>query len=698
MLESLFRNTLSPGQWAILAAIPPAILALYFLKLRRQPLEVPSTYLWAKSIEDLRVNSLWQRMRQSLLLFLQLLLIAMAIFALLRPGWQGTELTGERFIFLIDNSASMSTTDAGDAKDSARLEVAKAKIAGLIDQMDRGMTAMIISFAGSPQVVQQFTDNQRLLKERLATIEPTIETTDLSGALKLADGLANPAQVTVQEGAPEVDVVPAESATLFVLSDGRFADVKDFALGNLQPIYVPLGTTETRNLAITALEARRNETLPNLRQAFVQVTNYGAEPCEAVVELTLNGTLLDAKKIAIPAGFDVKEEKASDKTGGKSAGLTFSLGEAGTGVLKATISESTLKETNDRLAVDNHAHTALNDAKPGRILLVTSGNVAIEQAVATARTYRLGGVEVASTAVLTSKNHLRDAAAGGFDLIIYDRCQPKEMPQANTLFIGTTPSYWTASKKDQESSEEASTTIAPRIIDWNRAHPLLAHIELGNFDIVETNLLKPPKGGTSLIDAAEGVVAAIAPRDGYEDAVLGFPILIEEDGRLQRNTDWINRHSFPTFWLNTLEYFVTDTNRSRNIRPSKPIEIRPLVATTSEVVVVNPEGKPLTLKRRGSEPFIYQATDKLGVYDVREAGETIERFAVNLFDRRESDIRLREGTGEEQDIAGLQIGNIQVTATAGAAPARKELWRLLLLAAIVILVVEWYIYHRRVYI
>ena len=698
MLESLFRNTLSPSQWAILAAIPPAILALYFLKLRRQPLEVPSTYLWAKSIEDLRVNSLWQRMRQSLLLFLQLLLIAMAIFALLRPGWQGTELTGERFIFLIDNSASMSTTDAGEAKDSARLEVAKAKIAGLIDQMDRGMTAMIISFAGSPQVVQQFTDNQRLLKERLATIEPTIETTDLSGALKLADGLANPAQVTVQEGAPEVDVVPAESATLFVLSDGRFADVKDFALGNLQPIYVPLGTTETRNLAITALETRRNETLPNLRQAFVQVTNYGAEPSEAVVELSLNGTLLDAKKIMIPAGFDVKEEKASDKIGGKSAGLTFSLGEAGTGVLKATISESTLKETSDRLAVDNHAHTALNDAKPGRILLVTSGNVAIEQAVATARTDRLGGVEVASTAVLTSKNHLRDAAAGGFDLIIYDRCQPKEMPQANTLFIGTTPFYWTASKKDQESSKEASTTIAPRIIDWNRAHPLLAHIELGNFDIVETNLLKPPKGGTSLIDAAEGVVAAIAPRDGYEDAVLGFPILIEEDGRLQRNTDWINRHSFPTFWLNTLEYFVTDANRSRNIRPSKPIEIRPLVATTSEVVVVNPEGKPLTLKRRGSEPFIYQATDKLGVYDVREAGETIERFAVNLFDRRESDIRLREGTGEEQDIAGLQIGNIQVTATAGAAPARKELWRLLLLAAIVILVVEWYIYHRRVYI
>jgi len=71
-MESLFRSTLAAWQWAILAAIPLAIVALYFLKLRRQPIEVPSTYLWKKSIEDLHVNSLWQRMRRNLLLYLQL--------------------------------------------------------------------------------------------------------------------------------------------------------------------------------------------------------------------------------------------------------------------------------------------------------------------------------------------------------------------------------------------------------------------------------------------------------------------------------------------------------------------------------------------------------------------------------------------------------------------------------------------------
>ncbi len=101
-------NMLSWWQWGVLAAIPPAIVLLYFLKLKRLPLEVPSTYLWHKSIEDLHVNSIWQRLRQSILLLLQILLIVVAMLALFRPAGRGAMLTGNRSIFLVDTSASMS--------------------------------------------------------------------------------------------------------------------------------------------------------------------------------------------------------------------------------------------------------------------------------------------------------------------------------------------------------------------------------------------------------------------------------------------------------------------------------------------------------------------------------------------------------------------------------------------------------------
>src|SRR5580704_10016811 len=158
-----FIPMLAWWQWLVLAAIPPAIVLLYFLKLKRQPLEVPSTYLWQRSIEDLHVNSIWQRLRRNLLLLLQLLIVLLAILALLRPGWRGTKLLDTRSIFLIDNSASMNATDVSPT----RLDEAKRRIGELIDQMDSGAVAMLISFSDSARVEQSFTDNRRLLRRQL---------------------------------------------------------------------------------------------------------------------------------------------------------------------------------------------------------------------------------------------------------------------------------------------------------------------------------------------------------------------------------------------------------------------------------------------------------------------------------------------------------------------------------------------------
>ena len=118
-------NSLTGWQWGLLAIVPPAIVLLYFLKLKRLPLEVPSTFLWARTVEDLHVNSIWQRLRQNLLLFLQLLLILLIILSLIRPGWEGTASVDQRAIFVVDTSASMSATDV----DGTRLDEAKRRVA-----------------------------------------------------------------------------------------------------------------------------------------------------------------------------------------------------------------------------------------------------------------------------------------------------------------------------------------------------------------------------------------------------------------------------------------------------------------------------------------------------------------------------------------------------------------------------------------
>ncbi|MCA9169173.1 MAG: BatA and WFA domain-containing protein, partial [Planctomycetales bacterium] len=150
-LTSPLRGTLTGWQWLTLLAIPPAVVLLYFLKLKRHPIEVPSTFLWHRTIEDLHVNSIWQKLRQNLLLFLQLLLLLLAILACWRPSWEGTQFERDRKIFLVDTSASMSATDVAPS----RLELAKQQILNIIDNdLKSGDVAMVISFSDRPIVEQ----------------------------------------------------------------------------------------------------------------------------------------------------------------------------------------------------------------------------------------------------------------------------------------------------------------------------------------------------------------------------------------------------------------------------------------------------------------------------------------------------------------------------------------------------------------
>src|SRR4051794_41288891 len=94
----------------------PALLVLYFLKLRRREMPVSSTILWRKAVQDLQVNAPFQKLRKNLLLLLQLLVLLFLCAALARPVINARQGAGKLTVILIDRSASMAAKDVDDGK------------------------------------------------------------------------------------------------------------------------------------------------------------------------------------------------------------------------------------------------------------------------------------------------------------------------------------------------------------------------------------------------------------------------------------------------------------------------------------------------------------------------------------------------------------------------------------------------------
>src|SRR3954465_13969831 len=114
---SYFPTFLNPWTAAAAAAVAiPALLVLYFLKLRRREMAVSSTLLWKKAVQDLQVNAPFQKLRRNLLLLLQLLLLLFLLLALSRPVTFFQPGAGKSTVLLIDRSASIATRDAGGGK------------------------------------------------------------------------------------------------------------------------------------------------------------------------------------------------------------------------------------------------------------------------------------------------------------------------------------------------------------------------------------------------------------------------------------------------------------------------------------------------------------------------------------------------------------------------------------------------------
>jgi len=673
---------LNPWTAALTAAVAvPALLALYFLKLRRQEMEVSSTLLWKKAIQDLQVNAPFQRLRRNLLLLLQLLLLLLLLAALARPVLHGNHSAGRLNVILMDRSASMNTRDI---EGLTRLDEARKLARQLVDAMEAGASAMVIAFDDTPQTLQAYTSDKLRLKRAIDSIEGTDRLTRLADALRVAES-----QSTFFY--PEEKRPSQEPPRIHLFSDGRIGDAADLSLRRAQMLYSPIGSSAAPNLAVAALSARRSYERPTEVQVFARFANYGPAPVEDVgVLLSVDGQgqRVDQKMLLLPERWSAQQRQDWEKQSGRTArsAVEFKLELVAGAVLKV----EHMSKGADALAADDAAQIVVPPPRSLSVLLVSSGNYYLQRAL---ESMQLKNPQTLSPSAFEQQFADPARLAGRYDVIIFDRHQPKALPGAgNFVYFGCLPPHLNIKAATGPDGQRLLARDVG-VLDYQREHPLVRHLNLQRLYIGQMLRLElpTPANATSATDTQVVVEGTAGPLVVLHREARAVHLVVSFD-LLQSN--WPLRQSFPAFMHNAMVYLALGADME--LRQSFPPGATPVIPRSS----LQQAGDPRELRLAGpvqhtvavpaGGDVALPALSQVGLYQTQPPVPQFEKIAINLLDENESNI-LPMATPPGQAAQAASGGG-------ASGKIRQELWWWVLAClAVPLCLMEWWIYARRVH-
>lgn len=568
------------GLWG-LAAIPPIIL-LYILKLKRQPQVVSSTLLWNSVLKEMQANTPFQKLRNNLLLWLQILMVILIALALARPIYRGQLKLGKRMVLILDTSASMKTKDM-DGK--TRFEKAQEGAREMIENMSEGDTMMLLEGTRSHGVQTIFTDKKRELYQTLDKIKPRDTSTELSESVLLA--------VSSLKGQKETETNDGE---IYILSDGANLHLERLSNVNIPVRLTQFGNTGD-NLGITAMDVRRVTGTKDEYEIFVNIKNFYLEEKSFFLSLKVGeeGSIIDARQLTIPP-----QENLS----------TIFKVQLTPGPMVIEIDE------NDPFPIDNRAFYNIIEEKESPVLIVTDGdNTFLEKVLR---------VDPLADVAIVRPINFREDLLEDYELVIFDRFLPPSMPKINAVFVA--PPVVEGERSDFPFIVEGPIA-GSEITEWDITHPFMRYVEFGDVAIFQALQVKYPLGHKPLVQSAFGPLIALVPHKNIEHTLIAFDI---------RLSNWILRASFIIFFSNVLQQTrISLRQLIQDTKVGQPVSIR-VPNSEVKISVTTPEGQKLDILNNGETTYFSQ-TDNVGFY-FAQVGEQTSRFAVNLLNEEESAI------------------------------------------------------------
>jgi hypothetical protein len=259
--------------------------------------------------------------------------------------------------------------------------------------------------------------------------------------------------------------------------------------------------------------------------------------------------------------------------------------------------------------------------------------------------------------------------AAGFDVVVLDDVLPVVWPKGNLLAMHTAATNWFAGWENVKG---------PPIVDWKNTHPLLRFVNFDNVQITETIGVKTPPWAVSLVDSPQTPLILTGEIDRQRIVWIGFDTL---------QSTWPLRISFPIFIANAVEWLnpAATSSSQLTVRAGDAFRL-PLAQGIKTAKLTGPDGKSRLLEvDPKARELVVGETFKQGIYRLL-AGTNTTTFCVNLVDAAESNIAPREE---------LPFGRYSKVAASKLKQANAEFWRWLALAALAVLLFEWWWYHKR---
>ncbi len=385
------------------------------------------------------------------------------------------------------------------------------------------------------------------------------------------------------------------------------------------------------NVGITAFALRPVPAEPTRYEGFLELSNHSTESKRVAMQIDGAG------------GASV--QRAVTLAPGQVLGKPVDVDNFLSGPIRVLIDAP-----NDAFALDNVAYTYLAAPRSVDTVLVTRGNAYLETLLDL-------DPRVALEIVAPDDYSVPEGDGDVPGLYVFDRFAPEERPVAPVLLFRPTARGWLPASAGEDLSDFS-------LMGATSDHPILSHVSLADVIVERAAHIDPGEHEVIAGTSAEPVL--IVGENPLRWAELTFDIA---------DSSFPLQAGFPIFLANAVAWLTsTDVVPAALGRFTVPARVASVtdgrgneVPTRSlgDITVFNPEAP--------------------GLYSVRTAdGELV--VSANLLSPKVSAVNASAFAGES---AGAAL--VDLTGSVGGG----ELWLVLILVALVLILIEWWTYHRR---